>query len=156
MLGRDAASLIASASARSFLARLTNGPLDEWFDVLRRNRAARRTDAATSGQRAQAHPVAELAEKPAPVVCPAAGLHHHLGGGLLGEERFELLALEVTPQDRAFPLIHAMECENVLGGIDGNALKFHGTVLGWWFDNPTLALDAGGPSTPTTAVTPDS
>src|SRR6185312_8545699 len=52
-------------------------------------------------------------------------------------------------------LIHAMECEDVLGGIDGNALKFHGTVLGWWFDNPTLALDAVGPSTSTTAVTFD-
>src|SRR6185312_213702 len=90
-----------------------------------------------------------------PVVGPAAGLHHHLGGRLLGEERFHLLALEVALQDGAFPLIHAMECEDVLGGIDGNALKFHGTVLGWWFDNPTLALDAVGPSTSTTAVTFD-
>src|SRR6185312_6044679 len=90
-----------------------------------------------------------------PVVGPAAGLHHHLGGRLLGEERFHLLALEVALQDGAFPLIHAMECEDVLGGIDGNALKFHGTVLGWWFDNPTLALDAVGPSTSTTDSTSD-
>src|ERR1019366_6798590 len=84
-----------------------------------------------------------------------ASLQYHLRRILLAEESFHLGALELAPQHRAFLLIDAMKREHVLGRVDRDAFIFH--LDGPWLvtDNPTLARDAVGPSTPTTALTTD-
>src|SRR3954469_5911284 len=65
------------------------------------------------------------AQQPGPVMGAPAGLHHHLGGGEAAEVGLHLGALEVAPQTRAVMFIHAMQREDVLGGVDGNALILH-------------------------------
>jgi hypothetical protein len=86
----------------------------------------------------------------------ATGLKDNLGRLLFAEEGFDLTALELARKRRAILLIDATEGEHVLGRIDRNALKLHGDGLSLEYDNPTLALDAVGPSTPTIAPVSDS
>jgi hypothetical protein len=112
MVGRDAASPIASASLRLFLPRLC-----ERLDVLRRD---------------QPHRMAQLLRNPAPVVGAAARFQHHLGGRGLGQERLEPSPGQVLAQDRATVLIHPVQGENGLGRVNGNALKLHGGRLLYW------------------------
>ena len=98
------------------------GPLDERLDVLRRD---------------QANTMTQLVQQPAPVVRATAGLQHHLGRFLFGEEALHLGTLEFAPQHRTLLLIDAMEGKHVLGRIDRDALKRH--TGGPWlrFDNST-------------------
>jgi hypothetical protein len=95
--------------------------------------------------------MAQPAQHAAPVMGAAAGFHDHLGGRELAEEGFHLGALEVAPQHCTLLCINAMQGEHVLGDVDRNALILH--VDGPWLvhDNPTVARNAVGPSTPTTA-----
>ena len=81
-----------------------------------------------------------------------AGLQDHLGGLLFAEEGLYLAAPELAPQHRALLFIHTMQREDMLGRINRDALILH--LGGPWllFDTSTLARDAVGPSTPTTAL----
>ncbi len=73
MVGRDAASLIASASLLI--------PFDKRLHVLRRD---------------QPHPVAHALQSAAPMVRPHASLKNHLGRRQFAEERFDLSAPDLA------------------------------------------------------------
>ena len=130
MPGRDAASLMASASLRAFLPRLC-----ERLDVLRRD---------------QLHRVAQPSQPTPPVVRAAARLQYHVRRRQLGKERLHLRPSHVAAQDSFLVVIAAMQREDSLGRVEANALKVHADgPSGSDVDNQTLARDAAGPSTPT-------
>jgi hypothetical protein len=105
MAGRDAASLIASASLRPFLVRLTKGLT--YYGGIRRIAMAQ-------------------CVQQAPQMMGATGrLQYHLNCLLFAEESFNLAALEFSPQHRAFLLIDTVKREHVLGRIDRDALELH-------------------------------
>src|SRR5437879_8157617 len=60
------------------------------------------------------------------MVRPAARLQYHLGGRQSGEKSRHLPAPQLAPQPRALLLVNRVHREDVLGRIDGNALKLHG------------------------------
>src|ERR1700712_4097622 len=69
--------------------------------------------------------MAKVVQQPGPMMGAPAGFHHHLGRRELAEEGFHLGAFEIAPQDGAVELVHAMQREDVLGGVDGDALILH-------------------------------
>ncbi len=102
MLGRDAASLIAAASLRSFLPRLTNGLT--YCGGIRRTRCPM------------------LVKHTGPVVRSAASLKNHIHWRQLAKKCISLAALKLAPQNRPLLLIHAMQRENMFRRINCNAL----------------------------------
>src|SRR4051794_21463899 len=117
MVGRWAASQIASASAALFFCRLTKGvllPLDERLHVSRRN---------------QPHLVPQLGVLACPVVSARARLHGDKTAGLRGEEGEHLIAPQLlAEQDRAGDTCRVC-LEHVLGQIQSDRANFcHGRL----------------------------
>src|SRR3954462_6517637 len=109
MVGRWAASQIASASAMSFF-----WPLDERLHV---------------GRRDQPHLVAELADRASPVMRTRAGLHGDKAAGLARKERQYLLAPELLAEHDSAGQPGAVRLEHVLGQIKADGANlFHGRL----------------------------
>src|SRR4051794_23233283 len=100
--------------------------------------------------------MSERHEPACPMMRAATGLQHNLGRLELAEEGFDLAPSELAAQHRAVLLVDTVQREHVLGRVDRNALKLHEDGPSLEHDSPTLARDAVGPSTPTTAPDFDS
>ena len=89
------------------------------------------------------------------MVRASARFKHDFRCLLFGEEAFHPRALEFAPKHRVLLFIDTVQREDVLGRVDRDALKLHldGPLLE--DNNPTLAPDAVGPSTPTVVPTDD-
>src|SRR4051794_33860131 len=113
MVGRWAASQIASASAALFFCRVLL-PLDERLHVSRRN---------------QPHLVPQLGDLACPVVSARARLHGHKTARLRGEEGEHLIAPQLlAEQDRAGDTCRVC-LEQVLGQIQSDRANFcHGRL----------------------------
>ena len=104
IVGRWAASRITSASAASFFCRLTNG-----FHV---------------GRGDQAHPVAESADLPRPVMGAATRLHHHFAGRRLGQKSHALLPPHPPPKQHPPVSRSSVQLKHVLGQIHADDANF--------------------------------
>src|SRR3954449_5128658 len=121
MVGRWAASQIASASAMSFFWRLTNGRRD------------------------QLHRVAELGDLAAPVVGAATGLHGHRAGRQRCQERQKLAAAQLLAKDHRPRAVSPMELKDVLGEIEADGANLvHERLLEWALTPPLWHADAVG------------
>ena len=103
--GRDAASPIASASLRSFLFRLTKG--FTYCGGISFTRWPRRLNKR-------------------PQWCdPAQASSATSVGSSLTKNGFELATPDLAPQNRMLLLVDSVDREDMLGGVDRDAFKFH-------------------------------
>src|SRR3954451_11051000 len=135
MLGRWAASQIASASAMSFCIRpVVLLPLHVRLDV---------------GRRDQAHGVAQLAELTRPVMRPGAGLHRHRAGRLGGEEFEHLRPHQALAEHHTAGRVCPVRLENPLRNVQSDCVNLsHGRLLKWSIDTTLARRCRPGASTP--------
>src|ERR1019366_1862613 len=115
------------------------GTFDEGLHILRRD---------------QTQSVAQRGQRPGPVMGAATGFHDDLGGRKLFEERYQPRPPQIQAQHWLIGLADAVQGEHGLGRVDGYELiSGHGRLRVWLVTTPSLACDAGGPSTPTSPRT---
>src|SRR3954470_3920109 len=117
MVGRWAASQIASASDMSFFCRLTNG-----FTY-----------------------AGAISDLTPPVVGAATGLHGHRAGRQRCQERQKLAAAQLLAKDHRPRAVSPMELKDVLGEIEADgADRVHGRLLEWALTPPLWHAEAVG------------
>src|SRR3954451_5668104 len=124
IVGRWAASQIASASAMSFFWRLTNG-----FTY-------------AGAISFTVWPFGDLA---APVVGAATGLHGHRAGRQRCQERQKLAAAQLLAKDHRARAVSPMKLKDVLGEIESDGANLvHGRLLEWALTPPLWHAEAVG------------
>src|SRR3954447_16509151 len=125
MVGRCAASQIASASAMSFFCCLTNGFTSAG--------AMRRTVWPS------------LAISRPPIVSAATGLHGHRAGREGCEERQKLAAAQLLAKDHRARAVSPMKLKDVFGEIESDGANLvHGRLLEWALTPPLWHAEAVG------------